>query len=693
MVMKVRRIFQPGIFIMSRFRLMAKFLMVSLILVVLLSVALFQFFSGNYASKDFSQREVYGVEYAQLSQRLTRHIQEYWFLQKEGAANLVEADLIELKKLDQTYEHVLDSSQENKQVSKNIQECEALWHKVEKGNANSYATLSAALTTLHTNISDNSNLTLDPDLDSYYCMDVVMFRSLAIAESLYKIREIVAAQPPEGLAYSERKKLIALSSQLAILVDTVNTDMQTGSEFNEAKGQSILKDIVVPIKDFTKIQSKFLKKLDEELEKEKGYVQLDFPDIDQAISANDQLFTSIGGALWKLCNARVLQYEQQANIVIIAILVSLPILAYVCIALVLSITNAVSIIGENLEKIQNGDLSVHIELHSQDELSSISKGINRMLAHMRDILQRISAQSEGLIIASKELSVSSEQSASLADDVADATSQVSRGIEMLSASTEELNASAGNVEANIEKMALFSEEGRSVAENIKERAETLEGNAHASRTRAVSLYDEMNKSMLRSIDESKIVEEISSMVEVIATISKQTNLLALNAAIEAARAGESGKGFGVVAEEVRKLAEASATAVGEIQSMTQAVQNTISKLVDSSQEILGFINGTVNEDYNSFVKVGEQYKEDAKAFFDTTENISAQLQQVSHEVKEISQVIESVAEVILENSSQAQGISLNTAGVSEKMKSIQSSSVSLEQIAGKMGSLVVQFKL
>ena len=115
--------------------------------------------------------------------------------------------------------------------------------------------------------------------------------------------------------------------------------------------------------------------------------------------------------------------------------------------------------------------------------------------------------------------------------------------------------------------------------------------------------------------------------------------------------------------------------------------------MESSQEILGFINGTVNEDYNSFVKVGEQYKEDAKAFFDTTENISAQLQQVSHEVKEISQVIESVAEVILENSSQAQGISLNTAGVSEKMKSIQSSSVSLEQIAGKMGSLVVQFKL
>ena len=136
--------------------------------------------------------------------------------------------------------------------------------------------------------------------------------------------------------------------------------------------------------------------------------------------------------------------------------------------------------------------------------------------------------------------------------------------------------------------------------------------------------------MIKAIKETKAVEEIDLLTSTILSITSQTNLLALNAAIEAARAGEAGRGFSVVAEEIRKLAEDSTQAVNQIQKVTQDVKSSVKNLSSNSEKILDFIEKTVIVDYNTMVDTGSQYNTDA-LFMDNLVTEFEQMSKILHE--------------------------------------------------------------
>jgi len=665
--------------------------MVSIILVSLLAMALFQFFSGNIDSRNFSQKEIYGVEYAKLSEKLAQEAQAYYYLGNKDRAK-VDAVFTELEGLNKKYEQILDAPEQKKEVSKDINTCKALWQQLATGK-DVYKDLFSAINVLHTDISDNSNLTLDPDLDSYYSMDIVMFRSLALAENLFQVRELLAKQKAGILSYTDKKNLIALSTQIAGLADTINTDLQTGIAFNATKQKKLLAEINPQASEFKDTYAVLLKKLDADLEVENGKITVNQAEIDKAIALNSRVFDGLAGILWQLCTDRVEGFAKTANIVIIALILALPILAYVCIALVLSITNAVSIISSGLIRVQQGDLSSQVELNSQDELSQISGGINQMIVNMREILQKISQFAEQMVVSTKELTNGAEQSTEFAGSVAVSTRQVAAGVETLSATTEEFTALAENVGAHVGHIAENSTQGSQVAKAVDKKAISLQKNAQKSRQSAIDLYENINKRVVQAIHDAKIVDEISNMADAISAIAKQTNLLALNAAIESARAGESGRGFAVVAEEVRKLAEQSAQTVESIQGLTHKVQGTMGVLVDNSKELLQFINEKVRDDYDEFVHVGGEYKKDAEAFLAVTTDIGNQLQQVSGEMVEINQAIESVASVVMRSSEESQKISSGTANVSQNMQEIKQALISMSDVSVKLKELVVRFSL
>ena len=128
--------------------------------------------------------------------------------------------------------------------------------------------------------------------------------------------------------------------------------------------------------------------------------------------------------------------------------------------------------------------------------------------------------------------------------------------------------------------------------------------------------------LIESIENSKKAERIEELTTDILTIAGQTNLLALNASIEAARAGDAGKGFAVVAEEIRQLAERSRESANNIQSISQGVIGAVERLASDSEKMLQFVDTVVIEDYDKFVDVTRQYREDATHLEEILDNFA-----------------------------------------------------------------------
>jgi methyl-accepting chemotaxis protein len=386
-----------------------------------------------------------------------------------------------------------------------------------------------------------------------------------------------------------------------------------------------------------------------------------------------------------------------------------------------SISRGVNKINQALKKMATGDLTETVKIKSSDEIGVMAKSYNEMQNYLNKLVAQLKVSATQLTTASNQLTTAAGQSSQSTQQVATSSQQMAKGaqeqsisaqdtaksIEQLTEIINQLAKGAKDQSASVQKavtsitevsetMAKVASNANQAALGAKQAAESAIAGAEKSQ-KTLSGMEKIRVStgeVARKIEElGTRSAEIGKIVAVIDDIAAQTNLLALNAAIEAARAGDQGRGFAVVSDEVRKLAERTATATKEIADLIGNVQKGVNetiKLTAGSTE-------AVSEGYGMAVQTGkslEQILKVASEVNNQIEEISTKAQQVNSATNELVKVIDSVGSVSEQNATATEQMTDSASRVSKSVETVagiaEENSAATEEVSASSEEMSAQ---
>lgn len=374
-------------------------------------------------------------------------------------------------------------------------------------------------------------------------------------------------------------------------------------------------------------------------------------------------------------------------------LVAIIIGIIISVLLVRGISKNIDKIQCSLKEISSGDLTNLCEVSSKDEIKEIAEGLNLTVGNIKKMIKNVRMEAGNIEEVVGRVSINVNSLNSSLEDVSAGTEELSAGMEETAASAEQMTATAQEIEKTVESLAKSAQSGAEQVLIINMRASQTKETVNEAQKKAVDIFLGTKAELELAIEKSKVVDQISVLSESIMQITSQTNLLALNAAIEAARAGEAGRGFSVVSEEIRKLAEQSKDTVIKIQQITVEVIGSVKALSTSSNKLLQFMATDVHHDYSTMLDVADKYCDDAKFVDDLVGQFSSASEEILASMQEVFMTIDGVSKAAYEGAGGTTDIAQKTTDITLRSNQILELTKKSKDSSEKLQAEILKFKI
>jgi methyl-accepting chemotaxis protein len=653
----MQALFSPAVALMNRLRYGAKFWLLGCAVGLVIAVLLYSVFSALNRDIVTARNELAGLQMLKPMNRMVQLMQQHRGLSSgvlNGNEAMKDKRAAKEKEADEALaatEAVLSPGLRETAAWKSIrQDWEAIrsqglsWTPPE--NIKRHSAMLANVLRFMVDVADETELTLDPVMDTYYFMDTVVSKMPAMLEPLGITRARgTGVLTKKELTQQQRNDIALLIAGISVNLHAQNSNIEKVLRF----APSLQAQLSGPSREFSNGVEKILALVQEDIlgEKYSTTPQDYYTAVTQIIDLGykvmyETLIPQFEQQLERrIADARRVLLLEIGLAVFVALLVG-----YLGMGTYYSVLNSVGDFSLGARRMAEGDLTAEFEAEGADELHAAAKDFNAMGAAFRKLLGGVQGDVRKLSMAAEQLASSSQQ-------ISASTSAQSDSASSMAAAVEQMTVGVDHISRNAEDAQRYSRESDEVAAQgvqiVQAVVREIEGIAQTVNQSAVAVEALGQQS-----------QQISAIVDTIKEIADQTNLLALNAAIEAARAGESGRGFAVVADEVRKLAERTAKSTQEISGMIDAIQSDTTIAVTSMKQGVERVATGVEQAQLAGQTIS-QVQQQSRQVVDAVSEITVALREQSAASTEIAQNVERIAQMAEENNAAASG-NADTAG-------------------------------
>ncbi|MGN7357920.1 methyl-accepting chemotaxis protein [Paenibacillus sp. SAF-054] len=331
-----------------------------------------------------------------------------------------------------------------------------------------------------------------------------------------------------------------------------------------------------------------------------------------------------------------------------------------------------------------GNLKVRTSHKSSDEIGELGHSFNLMMDQITKLVQQTNTTAQAVLETASELTDASKKTALSAKEIAVATEEIANGASSLATEAERGNELTDHISRQMQIVVTANEEMSSAAHHVEQSSER--GTNHlSSLMEKTHQTEDMTRSLMHKVDNLKqTTSSVNKVLDVLQNITKQTNILSLNATIEAARAGAAGKGFMVVADEIRQLADQSRQSIDMVGQITEKIMNEMNETVEALQEANPLFQqqmNSVKETNAIFISVQEQMAD----FTQRLDSVTQSIETLNHSQAVLSDAMSNVSAVAEESSATSEEV----ASLSNEQQSIGSQ---LVQLSGKLENVSNELK-